>query len=306
MCSKYLSARSTLGLAFGTKKSQKAIRNLTANAIKPSPSKSDSQGSPERRNQLDPLASAVVSSMAESSSTMRTREELQAEIDDAKPIPKPNMQASTPAEVYPIEQLVGGANTLAAMGVKDWIDKVNAGQDVQLRSRYVARKLIVTVKSGDVKKLKVMRYLLLLIEWFASMKTGAKSIKKVPKIEELGSLVEAYGSETVKNVARRFADGFQLNKWYNDNLITHILALAITLDNFTIDTHDIREDLKLEIREVDKYFHELGCSIALPSEAEQNALKISKAEGRNHRIAKLRIPLTFPKMRTAISAKKRK
>ena len=305
-CTKTLSARSNLGLAFGTKKSQKAIRNLTANAIKASPSKSKTEGLADGRSQLDPLASAVVSSMADLTSSMRTREEMQAEVDEGKPRPKPNMQASTPAEVYPVEQLVGGASILPAMGVKDWIEKINNGKDVQLKSRFIARKLRNTVQSGDVKKLKIMRYLLLLVEWFLALKPGSKPAKKVPRAEEMGPLNDAYGSEIVAGVTKRFADGFQLNKWHLDNLMTHILALALILDNFTIDTHDIREDLKLENRDITKYFAELGCSTAGPTDAERTALGITKAESQNHRIARLRLPLAFPKMRVPMSGKRKR
>lgn len=302
---KTLSARSNLGLAFGTKKSQKAIRALTANAIQPSPTKPNPHDSPDKRRQLDPLASAVVSSMAESTSTMPTREEMQAEIDEGKPCPKANVEASTPAEVYPIEQLVGGANVLAAIGVKDWIDKVNAGEDVMTKSRFVATRLRTMVQSGDVKRVKTLRYLLLLIEWYLVLKPGPKSVKKVPKSEEMGPLVESYGSETVSGIGKRFADGFQLNKWHIDNLITHILALAITLDNFTTDTHDIHEDLKLESKDIQKYYTELGCVVVPPTDAEREKLRITKAERHNHRIAKLRLPLVFPKMRIPISKKRK-
>ena len=236
---------------------------------------------------------------------MPTREEMQAEIDEAKPRPKPNMQASTPAEVYPIEQLVGGANVLAAMGVKEWIEKVKAREDVQLKSRYVARKLAATVQSGDVKKLKTMRYLLLLVEWFAALKPSSKVGKRVPKLEEMEDLFAAYGREIVTGVARRFADGFILNKWHVDNVITHILAIAVTLDNFVLDTNDIREDLKLEHKDVSKYFAELGCVLARPSDAERGALDIMKAEAQNHSIARLKLPLSFPKTRMGTAKKRR-
>lgn len=300
-----LSARSKLGLAFGTKKSQKAIRALSANAIQASPSKPKSQASSDKGRQLDPVASAVVSSMAESTASMPTREEMQAEIDEGKPCPKPNMQASTPAEVYPLEQLVGGVNVLGAMGVKDWIDTTRAGGDVQVKSRFVAKRLPAMVQSDDVKKVKALRYLLLLIEWFVGLKPGAKHGKRLPKPEEMGPLVAAYGSETVSNVARRFADGNQLNKWHIDNVITHILALAISLHNFACDTHDLREDLKLEAKDVGRYFVELGCYVARPTDAERAVLKVTKAEAASHRIAKLKLPLVFPKIRAPVAAKRR-
>ena len=200
-----LSARSNLGLAFGTKKSQKAIRALTVNAIKASPSKSTSQTSGTGRA-LDPVASAVVSSMAQFTSSMPTREQMQADIDENKPIPKPNLAAETPAEVYPVEQLVGGINALRNMNVQELMDKVNAGEDVQTRSLFVSRRLRAIVQSDDVKRVRTLRYLLLLLEWNKGLKVGLKGAKKVPKDEEMGHLMEQYGSEVVRGVGRRFAD----------------------------------------------------------------------------------------------------
>lgn len=201
-----LSARSNLGLAFGTKKSQKAIRALTTNAIKASPTRSRSQTSGTSRA-LDPLASAVVSSMAQFTASMPTREQMQADIDETKPIPKPNLAAETPAEVYPVEQLIGGINVLRNMNVQELIDKVNAGDDVQTKSLFVSKRLRAIVQSADVKRVRTLRYLLLLLEWHKGLKVGRKGIKRMPKDEEMGHLMEQYGSEVVQGIGRRFADG---------------------------------------------------------------------------------------------------
>jgi len=300
-----LSARSTLGLAFGTKKSQKAIRALTANAIQASPSKSKTQNTPDEGATLDPLVSAVVSSMPATSS-MPTREEMQAEIDENKPRPKANPDAETPADVYPIEELVGGVNVLRTIGVKEWMDKVKAGQDIQTKSMFVARRLNAEVQGGNVKRVKTLKYLLLLVEWFKSLKNVGKAGLRVPKMEDMGSLVEGWGSDMVAGVGRRFAEGSQLNKWHIDNLTTHILALALAFDDCTSDTHDIQNDLRLEVKDVSKYHAELGAVTAAPTETERGVLGISKAEAGNHRIARLRLPLVFPKMRVPVGRGKKR
>lgn len=228
---------------------------------------------------------------------------MQADIDEAKPCPRPHLDAETPAEVYPVEELVGGVNVLQAMGVKDWIDKVKAGQDVPTKSMFVARRLKGTVESGEVKKLKTLRFLLLLVEWYN--KPGGKQGQRIPKLEEIPDLVAGWGSDIVNGIARRFSDGSTVNKWHHDNLITHILALTLVLDNFITDSHDIREDLKLETKNISKYYAELGCTVALPTEAERTARNLKKAETITHRFAKLKLPLVFPKMRLPAAKKRR-
>lgn len=231
---------------------------------------------------------------------------MQADIDEAKPCPRPHLDADTPAEVYPVEELVGGVIILQAIGVKEWIDKVKAGQDVQTKSMFVARRLKGTVESGDVKKLKTLRYLLLLVEWYKSLKPSNKQGRRIPKLEEIpDDVVAGWGSDIVNSLARRFADGSIVNKWYHDNLITHILALTLVLDNFVTDSHDIREDLRLEMKHIAKYYAELGCTVALPTKIERAAMNLKKVEGVTHRLAKLRLPLVFPKMRVPAAKKRR-
>lgn len=104
-------------------------------------------------------------------------------------------------------------------------------------------------------------------------------------------------------------------RWNIDNLMTHIAAAALIIDNFTVDVNDLRDDLKLENKEyvkdmiiwyrtyanpigsIKQYFHEIGCKIAAPTEGERTNLKISKAEAVNHFQAKLKLPLNFPRVK---------
>ncbi|KAI4111949.1 MAG: hypothetical protein LQ338_008343, partial [Usnochroma carphineum] len=143
---KGLSGRNTLGLTFGTKKSQRAIQALAKNAISPSKQRL-AQGSPTTPT-LDPTASAILSSVAATTSSMPTREELQTQVDESKPRPRPTLNAGKPAEVYPIEELVG-QGTLPQMMVKDWQDAIEAGEEILTKSRFVSHRVGAIVKNGD-------------------------------------------------------------------------------------------------------------------------------------------------------------
>lgn len=54
-----------------------------------------------------------------------------------------------------------------------------------------------------------------------------------------------------------------------------------------------------------RYFLELGCRVNPPTETERNKMKITKAETVNHNMAKLKIPLQFPKTTRGPAKKKR-
>ncbi|KAL8737605.1 MAG: hypothetical protein Q9181_001506 [Wetmoreana brouardii] len=292
-----LSARNTLGLEFGSKRSQRAIEALTKNAISPLKTGRAAPGSSQPS--LDPVASAVVSSMAATAS-MPTREALQAAADESKPRPQPNLGAERPTDVYPIDQLVG-SGILRQMTIKEWQDAVESREEILTKSRFVSNRVHKVVPSGDVRKIKTLKYLLLLLEWhgvlFAMGKGGGR---KVPEREQLREQLGAWGSELIKQVSNRFAEGGRLvSRWQLDNLITHICALALTVDDFTTDVYDIKEDLRLENKDIRKYFREIGARVVSPTEVERARLKIGKAEAAAHQLAKLRLPLDFPKMRMA-------
>ena len=73
-----------------------------------------------------------------------------------------------------------------------------------------------------------------------------------------------------------------------------------------MDTHDIREDLKLEGTGVQKYFKELGCTVDVLNDTERGKLKITKAEATSHRRARLKLPLVFPKMKVQKTGKRKR
>jgi DNA-directed RNA polymerase I subunit RPA49 len=64
----------------------------------------------------------------------------------------------------------------------------------------------------------------------------------------------------------------------------------------------MKADISCRIKQ---YFHEIGCKITVPTEAERNKMKISKAEATNHNIAKLRLPLNFPRVKAGPKGKRR-
>ena len=144
--------------------------------------------------------------MNEEASSMPSRQELQATVDKSKPRPTPHLDAAEPAGLYPVEELVGGSGILENIAVLDWINSINNGVDVSMGSLFVARRVVNLVTIGTVKKVKVLRYLLLLIEWYKTLKHGTRNVMRIPRLEDLGTLFEKFGSETVFGLATRFAE----------------------------------------------------------------------------------------------------
>jgi len=286
------SLRRSLGMEFGTKKAKKAIAALTDNAI--SPRKSETSARPDSQSK-DALVTAVLESMASSTAGMPTRDDIQAAVDEAKPRPKPNMDATTPAEVYPLDSLISREERVA-MQVTDWLYAVENKEAVKTSSRFVANRLQNIASSKDISRLKALRYILAIIDFNAVLKPLRGGGRKLPLRDELKKKVNIPDA-VLDGMKRKFAAGSELTKWHVDKLMTHTAALALFVDNFETDVYDLREDLRLDSKQIHQYYRELGCKISGPTEKERERLKISKAEAIQHHIAKLKIPPEFPKQR---------
>lgn len=188
--------RHALAAEFGSKKSRKAIDDMTLNAI--TSGKVD-----DPRN--DAVAENILQNMGGAVGDMPTKEELAAAVDSSKPRPTPNLAAEYPGDVYPVDTVIGAElNTM--LEVKDWVNACAAGQGVNVSSRYVARRILQLAKNKQIQKLKVLRFILLCIDFAAALSSGGGKVRKIPP---KGKLEQMMGENTpvslVMAIRRKFA-----------------------------------------------------------------------------------------------------
>lgn len=277
-----MNLKADLGQTFGTKKAKKALAAITENAI--SPRKARGGDAPLTLNASD---KALMASIKDVTMNVATKEELQNAMDAAKPIPPGNYDAEEIQDVYKPEQLIG-RDILELIQVSDWAEAVKNNEDVKLLSRFVAHR-INRIGSGEqsVLRLRVLRYLYFLILLIHSSKKGReRGTKEVLKKDKLSEQFSPAPPPVVEAIRRKFSDNGIMRKQHVDLLVTHCCAFACILDNFETNTWDLKEDLQLEQKRMNQYFNEIGASI-----------KRVKAEGRTDCVARLKLPLEFPKIR---------
>ncbi|KAF2115076.1 DNA-directed RNA polymeras-like protein I 49 kDa polypeptide [Lophiotrema nucula] len=285
--------RHALAAEFGSKKSRKAIQDITENAIM-----RGKAGDPSATPKNEAVASAVLDNMASTTSTMPTKDELAAAIDASKPRPPVNLNAAYASEVYPINTVIG-PELMGVIAVKDWVEKTDKGESIELSSKFVAQRVVKLVRNKEITKLKALRFIQACINFNMALKGRAKGPRMVPHKDKLVPAMGDAPAPVVDGIRRKFAsENNDLTSWHTDNLMTHIAAAALFIDDFEVDVNDLRDDLRVENKEIKQYFAELGCRITAPSESERTRLKISKAEAVNHFFAKLRVPLSLPKVKT--------
>ncbi|KAI9816159.1 MAG: DNA-directed RNA polymerase I subunit rpa49 [Phylliscum demangeonii] len=84
-------------------------------------------------------------------------------------------------------------------------------------------------------------------------------------------------------------------------------ALTLLIDaNFEVDIYDLGDDLHLHPKTMANYYQEIGCRVSTLTERDRARYGIqSKVEAAQHRIARLRVPLVFPKSKSVSYRRKK-
>jgi len=194
--------RNELAQQFGSKKSRKAIEDMTLNAISRGDAGKD-----------DGMAENILQGMANMTSEMPTSQDLAAAVDSSKPRPRANLAAEYPEDVYTTDVVVG-RDLMESIPVKDWVDASHAGEGVSVGSRFVAKRILTLVKNKQIQKLKVLRFILLCIQFNDSLIGGGKGARKVPSKEKLQTaLGEDIPEPVVNGIRRKFASEYVFRGW---------------------------------------------------------------------------------------------
>jgi DNA-directed RNA polymerase I subunit RPA49 len=283
--------RNDLGQTFGTKKAKKAIASVTENAISPDKSLR-AQANGEKGVKLSSADAAMIANMAEATKGMASRGELAKAADAGKPRPKANEDARNIKDVYTIDSLIG-MDIFKAVPVKKWEDDLKAGKQIFTSSQYVSGR--IQNASGNVEKLRLLRYLLVLLNLHGACRPQRGSMM-LPRREEIGKILDGVPEPVFESIKRKFASGPTMSKYQVDLMITHICAMACVIDNFEVDTWPLKEDLKLETKQIQQYFQEIGAKIYSLGEVERRKQGLEKAAAAQHKVARLKLPLEFPKV----------
>ncbi|QIW99844.1 hypothetical protein AMS68_005362 [Peltaster fructicola] len=275
--------RVALGQEFGTKKAKKVIASRTVNAITSAGNKED-----------------VKNAILEEVAVITGKEEVVELATQlaAKPIPTPVLDADAVEKVYPLTTLIP-AGDMRSIPIKEWQEKARADENIQQPHRFTAYRVAAFGKTNDISRLKALRYVGLLLQFHDALSKAGRAGMKVPRKDILAEKLKEFPEGLVDSVRRKFSDEKnELSKWHMENLHTHICALSLYVDNWSTDTSNIRDDLRLDNRGISQYFMELGCKVGKMTEKERTEKKLNVAQANTVRMARLQLPLEFPKLKT--------
>ncbi|CAD6930784.1 unnamed protein product, partial [Tilletia controversa] len=289
-----VAARRDLGDVFGTKKAKATVRAQDRLKVDAS--------------HMTAMLEEVADGIDESAAVLPTVEDITETEAKGKPGPVPDMAATTPAEVYPPNVLIPSSilSTLpiqrlltsddeASMrkvlpqpgpGQSDWVSSRMWAlvKRVKANSSHGEGGILRTNREEARVKLRMAFYLALL---WAFRKNRGVLDDKATLMGKLRIDGASNGEVIVDDLLSRFAETPRgggkpiLTTTSETRLFTHICALALHLDDFAVDPHDLALALNIPSAKVIDYFKSIGCTVsdvnvpvATPS---SNALESSAA-----------------------------
>jgi DNA-directed RNA polymerase I subunit RPA49 len=279
-----LERRTDLGQTFGTKKAKKALRDNILNAIAPKKQPGDSP------MKIDDAAKAILNSVGKVTTNMATREELQDAVDEAKPVPKANMNAEYIQDVYTPKDLIG-EEVLNLVPIREWQEKVRNKEGIQTASRFVAARVNAIAANDDaLTRLRVLRYFNFVLMFYLGTKPGRqRGTRQLLQRDKLRELLSPAPEAVIDSIRRKFSESGVMRKVHIDLLMAYCCVFACIVDEFQVDTQNLKDDLRLEQKMMNMYFHEIGGRV--------KPVKDKSEGGRTIHLAKLTLPLDFPKQR---------
>ena len=320
----YTKARRDLGEAFGNKKQKQAARNMDRMKV--------------NTEHMDNILEHVALGIDESSASLPSEVELNAALNASRALPKANLEASEPAEVYPVDSLVP-PTLLKALQTRFLLKCTSSSElgkamrVLSLPSPWLLPLLwqhVQTAQNDAGSTSKAME-LVRLGYVVAILLTFRKHTRLLNKGDDGATLLsqkmrlpENEKDMVMEYLLSQFAEQSRGSQRYvpgADNsstvtstgetrLLATIVVLALHLDNFSVAPQRIAQELSVttqryvcifDMYRVNEICKSLGCS---SSQSTQHGVDEEGIVSHQERRWRLRLPLSFPNKRKRAPARR--
>ncbi|CAA7262088.1 unnamed protein product [Cyclocybe aegerita] len=284
----YLEAKTALGETFGTKKQKASIRAQERNRIDVSA--------------MEGVMSYVMDSIEKGAGNLLTTEDTKEAADKNRLIPPFSATATDPADIYPLHNIIPEAEwkalSVSAFDVAE-TDKDKIALLAYRKSTWINDRLKALVNTeGKTKKrnLKILLYISAMLSFRQA--TFLKGLDRDNLYERLAAVPTIVVDSLLSRFAEtaRASSSYQATSTTKTNLLTHILALCLKVDNYATNTKVIAHDLSMPVTEVNQLFKSLGCKITKLGERERARLGLAGSSAEEKHDV-LNAPVEFPKPR---------
>ncbi|EAU87662.1 Rpa49 subunit specific to nuclear RNA polymerase I [Coprinopsis cinerea okayama7 len=282
-------AKNALGETFGTKKAKAAIRAQERNHVDV--------------GAMEGVMGYVMDSIDKGAEGLMTTEEAKVASDTNRLIPPFSTEATSPDDIYPLYSIIPEAEW-KALSISALDSTKNEKERLALLpyrySEWLRQHLrnSGTAESPKTRKrnLKILLYISAMLAFRQA--TSRKEINKDQIYEKLAPLPSIVADSLLSRFTEvaRGSTSYQSTSTTKTNLLTHIFALCLKVDQFATDTEMLAQDLSMKTAEVNQLFRSLGCKMVKLGDRERTRLGLSDESAEKKR-AVLTAPVEFPKPR---------
>ncbi|CAG8481748.1 8106_t:CDS:2 [Ambispora leptoticha] len=285
----YQEAKADLGRTFGSKKTIQRINDDEKNAVHVDMVANSTQNS-------------IMQNIEDKLKTLPTMEQIQSEIQANRNIPPYNMQATEPANVYKLEDIVT-INELNSTCLKRILDATTLEEALQAlpynSSKYITSHLSEYWKFKFDQQTQRQMQILIYISYLMNFSSHQKNIERRAVVASglynppsviIDNLYKRY-TETVirkKNALQKMTPVLQ-NKLY-----CYMFVLCLMLDNYVLDPAILANDLCISKIKVTDLLKSLGCRVDKLTKEERESGGFTAGQAKAMRKAKLQAPPVFP------------
>ncbi|OBZ83697.1 DNA-directed RNA polymerase I subunit rpa49 [Choanephora cucurbitarum] len=276
-------ARTALGLAFGTAKAKQQLKSDERNLVK----------GDDLMEEMDNLHTEI----NKATGSIPKKEEIKQSLEQSLPVPKHNVDAESPDEVYDIGSIVT-EEELQSLNYKELLKQTSLDDVKALLayhdSKFINDRLMAILGSTgkkDRKRVRTLMYINLLMGYYVRVRPG--DLKNRRKVE---AALKSPSSLILDGLAERYTEANHRTPLMADKILLYMFTLILSVSGYSVLIDDICKDLLLKPTKVTTLFRSLGCKVdkASAEECREVGNKMAKK-------ATLVVPLKFPEVRTGVS-----
>ncbi|KAI9478587.1 MAG: RNA polymerase I associated factor, A49-like protein [Benjaminiella poitrasii] len=276
-------ARASLGLAFGTAKAKQQLKSDERNLVK----------GEDLENELDNLHTEI----GKATANIPTKEEMKLSMETALPVPKYDLNAESPDEVYDLSSVVTDEE-LQSMNYKELLKETSLEGVQNLlayqNSKFVNDRLMAILGSSgkkDRKRVRTLMYISILMSYYVRVRPS--DLKNRRKVE---AALKSPSSVVIDGLTERYTESNVRTPVMSDKILLYMFTLILSVSGYSVLIDQIGKDLLLKPNKVVSLFRSLGCKVDKASAEECREFNVKLAKK-----ATLVVPLKFPEVRRGIS-----
>ncbi|KAI7900800.1 RNA polymerase I associated factor, A49-like protein [Cokeromyces recurvatus] len=276
-------ARTSLGLAFGTAKAKQQLKSEERNLVK----------GEDLANQMDNLHTEI----GKATVNIPTKDEMKKDMETALPVPKYNINAESPDEVYDISSIVTDEE-LQSLNYKELLKETSLEGVQNLlayqNSKFVNDRIMAILGSSgkkDRKRVRTLMYISILMSYYVRVRSS--DLKNRRKVE---AALKSPSSVIIDGLTERYTESNVRTPVMADKILLYMFTLILSISGYSVLIDQIGKDLLLKPTKIVTLFKNLGCKVDKASAEECRELNSKLAKK-----ATLVVPLKFPEVRKGVS-----